>query len=78
MNTTRVINEVSVSYNSTGPKKGNINNSFSIEKKGSGKNPILLLCPEGGEAVVSGERGFPAGDAGEYQKILLDGEDHND
>ena len=38
----------------------------------------LFLCPEGGEAVVSGERCIPAGGAGEYTKILLDGEDHND
>ena len=38
----------------------------------------LVLFVLGDVAVGSGERGAPAGGAGEHKEVLLDGEDHNE
>ena len=47
------------------------NNQILFNYSESRVAAALFLCPEGGEAVVSGERGFPAGGAGEHTEMLL-------
>lgn len=37
-----------------------------------------MCVRKGGAAFVSGERGVPAGGAGEHQEVLLDGEDYHE
>lgn len=41
---------------------------------------VLFVCPktEGGAAFVSGERGVPAGGAGEHPEVYLDGADYHE
>lgn len=43
------------------------------------RNDWCFLCVrKGGAAFVSGERGVPAGGAGEHQEVLLDREDYHE
>ena len=47
-----------------------------VFREGISLKGLVLFAWKGG-FHVSGERGVPAGGAGEYPEVLLDGEDHH-